>query len=553
MVMRFVSRRGGPTGWHAGPPRLGLDGGGLTEGGGWRRLEQRSELLQGVSASRRRVEPGALARRRLTVAVVALAVLAVAYAVGEALLPVTGATRWLYVIHDDVYLVLKGYLFTALFPASFVVLLLALAILFLALQHYLSERPVLLTLWLAWLRWMAGQAPVQGWLVSSHRFAVRHGAEDHALDLVAYAAQREALMDVVWGQPEAAAGCARLDGLTALRMRLTLNRGASPLPSGERAESQRLSLIKAKSLTFRVRGLFLPSVERLSRKRQAPSPQPSPRSYPEQGYEPSKIAGLQAQASGERAFPLGRGLEAAAIAVETMAAEGRTPLTRSRLDEIVNAFKPQPDEQRPPFDSAALLAELGVLLEAASPIQEADEARLFELLGSVAQRITARRRQIERWLPPLQEALFFSGRIGSDLGMEESGLEMETAPFAARLATDLAFRLALAFDDPAIAQTWIDGLDALRLALESVLESLPDDDSRARFLAARPRLMTLERFTRHCPGTFDHARLARLLADQAEEGRRAVPRLSGGPPSLIRRRFGEDAVAAARLAGGLRG
>lgn len=445
-----------------------------------KRAAQRSELLQGVPAAPWLPGKQVLSARRLGVVAVCVLAFALAWGVKTSFFPQMGPARLLYHLHDEVYLPIKGYFYTGLFPASLWLMIVALAAMALAAQHYLTGRPLLLEAWLAWTRWFVRVGAARDWVIRSHRFALKLGAREPALDLIARADWRAALIDAAWSDPRgmqapSSGACSRLDRIAALRIDLALNHG-----------------------------------------------------------------GMAADGA------LAAALEAAAVAVETLAAlpQGSAPLAANRLRAILDEHGFTQEEAdgaltaAAPFDGRALLTELRLLMEAAGTLpgtkeSGADAGRVFKV---VSRRVVRRRLKVEDWALEAQELLFLPVGGPVAMGVAAAGLSLKSAVATARLATEASFRTAEAFSDPAAARVWLDGPDALRLALESVLESLEDERGQEALLEAQPELAVLERFTKECPGTQDHRRLAALLEEfQGDRRALAVVRLAAGAQSVAAR------------------
>jgi hypothetical protein len=470
--------------------RWGLDGGRLAETGKKRRwTAQRSELLQGAPEYSLSRTGRALFYRRAGVAAIAFASAALVLGVETSFFPKTGLTRPLYIFHDDVYLVLKGRLYTNYFPFSLALLLLAAASVSLSVLDYVSGRPLLLHGWLAWMRRAMGLPWLRRWLVRSHAFAVRLGAGDHALDLIACANWRDAMAEAV--RPGGSRTAARqLDRMGALRMQLVMNRAADEGQAQECA------------------------------------------------------------------------LEAFAIALETSGAAARegVPSILQQAKEIASRLKfsgrggVTEHTGGPLFGRLALLVEACAVFEQKRVAHQATEQiggrrNVFEAL---AERDSARRRVIDGWRSTLQQGLFLADPFSQSLDLRPCGLDAADPAHAGRVASELSCWLAAEFEAPELAASWLDGMDSLRFSLECLLERLEWEGKLDAALAAQPMLAALERLTRHCPSTFDHARLARMMADSPapaqREGRSRL--IKGGPSPLIRWRFGQAAADAARFAGG---
>lgn len=476
----------------------------------------RSPLLEALPPAPPGRDRRALRRRRLAVVLVVAAAVLAAVAVGTRRLSLRGPGLILYRLHDEVFLPLKGYLFTRLFPVSWIYVLAGLTLLLFGLTALAWARPLtpawqtavgrralswrsmrpVLSLWgrsFGGLRRLlrAGSLAAEKWPAVGRRLTAWAGALDGPTlleELVEH--EREAALELLDGldpaTPESVGALAPALDATLFSLELA----ASSPSGGDRP--------------------LIAAVERLD--------------------EVLLRLDLVRLARGAPA----RG--ATEAAAEELRMRIETEIS-ARLRQLLPVAPRQPD-----FSVSSLALELALVLGIETPRSWPPEL-LESRRERVLEGVEARRRALDGSRQRLERSASYSLRRGRRTVPElPAGVDRA----AAGLAVDVAVFAALRFGETRGALAFLEGLEGLRFAVLASGDGVPDggdpDSETEALLAALAGL----------PRPLDYRVCARLLglettraADLAEAVARKSEVVSEADLRLLSARRTDLSTAAA--------
>lgn len=460
----------------------------------------RSPLLEPLPPEPAGLGRRTLLRRRLILAL-ALAVAALgAVAVELRWVPAAGPARALYRLHDEVYLPLKGYAFTWLYPGSWIYLLAGLTLALFALIAVVWKRPLTPPWHLGVGRWLLGRrftrpalrrwnrlyrAFVRG-VASRYRHAAGRPSIHRGLAWLSSVIEGPTLLEEVVDD-ERRAALARLDTLDPA--------GSSAVPA----------LATAADLAVFAARVSAPAGGSVREALGA-------------------VVGLDEALL--RLDLLRAAREDPAAAVEKLRTELETEI--SALLRPIVATRPG----KPDFSLPALATDLALALDLAN-LPDGDEGQRRR---HVLDAVEARRRALDESRRRLERAFaYVHRRRPRSAALPSSGLSAPRGALEARLAVDVALFAALRFAVPRMALAFLESLEGLRFAL--LTSDAEADDVRAA-LERLPRPADY----RICAWLLDRLRSAAGDLDDAIERRSRV--LAEGDLRLVDARR-DDLFAAA--------